>query len=315
MSAYFATKRPRYVVLAAAKVGGILANRAHPVEFLDENLRIQLNVMEAAQHQRTERLLFLGSSCVYPKFAHQPIKETELLGGPLEKTNESYAIAKIAGIIQVQSVRQQHNLSWISAMPSNLYGPNDNYSEAASHVLPSLIQRYHWAVKNGDRQVVNWGTGAPRREFLHVDDLADACLFLMEHYDGAEQVNVGTGSDVSIREIAAIVARETGYAGATHGTQRSRTALRARCSMYQNLTKQVGNRRSNWPMACGPLSTGTKATWDGFAEGPSERELARTSTNNLARGRREGCPGRKIESRKLRRLQRRQVNPTSRPGT
>lgn len=213
--AFFSERQPRNVVLAAAKVGGILANSAHPVDFLEVNLRIQLNVMGAALHENTERLLFLGSSCVYPKFAHQPIRESELLGGPLEKTNETYAIAKIAGILQVQAVRRQYGLAWISAMPSNLYGPGDNFSADDSHVLPALIQRYHSAAKAGDATVTNWGTGSPRREFLHVDDLAEACLFLLENYDDAEHVNVGTGTDLSIREISQVIAGVVGYEGDT----------------------------------------------------------------------------------------------------
>ena len=202
-------------MLAAAKVGGILANSTYPVEFLSDNLRIQTNVMDAALAQETERLLFLGSSCIYPKFAPQPIKEDTLLTGHLEETNDAYAIAKIAGILGVQSVRRQYGLPWISAMPTNLYGPNDNFSPRGSHVLPALIRRYDEARSSGAGSVTNWGTGTPRREFLHVDDMADACLHLLEHYDGAAQVNVGTGTDVTIREIAETVAEVVGYAGET----------------------------------------------------------------------------------------------------
>jgi GDP-L-fucose synthase len=212
---FFAETRPRYVALAAAKVGGILANDTYPQEFLSENLQIQVNVMDAALATRVERLLFLGSSCIYPRLAPQPITEDALLTGPLEPTNEAYAIAKIAGITQVQSIRREYGLPWISAMPTNLYGPGDNFSPTGSHVLPALIRRYDEARARGESVVANWGTGAPRREFLHVDDMADACLHLLEHYDGPRQVNVGTGSDVTIRELAAIVAEVVGFAGET----------------------------------------------------------------------------------------------------
>ena len=212
---FFAQSRPRYVVLAAAKVGGILANSTYPVDFLSENLRIQVNVMDAALEHGTERLLFLGSSCIYPKLAPQPIPEDALLTGHLEPTNDAYAIAKIAGILQVQAVRRQYDLPWISAMPTNLYGPGDNFSPTGSHVLPAMIRRYDQARASGAGTVTNWGTGSPRREFLHVDDMADACLHLLEHYDGPEQVNVGTGQDATIREIANIVADVVGYKGET----------------------------------------------------------------------------------------------------
>lgn len=212
---FFRETSPRYVVLAAAKVGGILANSTYPVDFLSDNLRIQTNVMDAAREAGVERLLFLGSSCIYPKFAPQPIREDALLTGHLEPTNDAYAIAKIAGILHVQSVRRQDGLPWISAMPTNLYGPNDNFSPLGSHVLPALIRRYDEAAAAGASSVTNWGTGTPRREFLHSDDLASALLHLMEHYDGPEHVNVGTGSDVTIREIAETIADVVGYEGET----------------------------------------------------------------------------------------------------
>jgi len=212
---FFAELKPRYVVLAAAKVGGIMANSTYPVDFLSDNIRIQVNVLDAARQVGVERLLFLGSSCIYPKFAEQPIREESLLTGHLEPTNDAYAIAKIAGILHVQSVRKQDGLPWISAMPTNLYGPNDNFSPAGSHVLPALIRRYDEAVASGAASVVNWGSGSPRREFLHADDMADACLHLLEHYDGPEQVNVGSGTDVTIREIAETVASVVGYTGET----------------------------------------------------------------------------------------------------
>ncbi|WP_375384731.1 GDP-L-fucose synthase family protein [uncultured Microbacterium sp.] len=213
--AFFREIKPTYVVLAAAKVGGILANSTYPVDFLTENLQLQVNVMDAALEQRVERLLFLGSSCIYPRDAAQPIREDSLLTGYLEPTNAAYAVAKIAGITQVQSVRQQYGLSWISAMPTNLYGPGDNFSPAGSHVLPALIRRYDEARESGATSVTNWGSGRPRREFMHVDDMAAACLHLLDEFDGPQQVNVGTGKDSTISEIAELVAAVVGYAGAT----------------------------------------------------------------------------------------------------
>jgi GDP-L-fucose synthase len=212
---FFAHTKPRYVVLAAAKVGGILANNTYPVDFLSDNVRIQVNVLDAAREADVERLLFLGSSCIYPKFAEQPIREESMLTGHLEPTNDAYAIAKIAGVLHVRAVRKQYGLPWISAMPTNLYGPNDNYSTTGSHVLPALIRRYDEAVATGASSVTNWGTGTPRRELLHSDDMADACLHLLEHYDGPEQVNVGSGTDVTIREIAETIAAVVGYTGET----------------------------------------------------------------------------------------------------
>lgn len=205
--------RPRYLVLAAAKVGGILANSTQPVDFLSQNLQMQTNVLDAALAVNVERVLFLGSSCIYPAHAPQPIREEYLLTGHLEPTNDAYAIAKIAGIMHVQAVRRQYGLPWISAMPTNLYGPGDNFSETGSHVLPALIRRYDQAVMQGATTITNWGSGKPRREFLHVDDMADACLYLMEHYDGASQVNVGTGTDLTIAELAQLVGTATGYSG------------------------------------------------------------------------------------------------------
>lgn len=212
---FMATERPAYVVLAAAKVGGIMANNTYPVEFLSENLQIQTNVMDAALEYAVDRLLFLGSSCIYPKFAEQPIREDSLLTGHLEPTNDAYAIAKIAGIMHAQAARREYGKKWISAMPTNLYGPGDNFSPTGSHVLPALIRRYDEAAQSGAGSVTNWGTGSPRREFLHVDDMADACLYLMEHYDGPEQVNVGTGKDATIKEIAGYVADAVGFEGET----------------------------------------------------------------------------------------------------
>ena len=211
--AFFAEHKPTYVFLAAAKVGGILANNTYPYDFISQNLQIQVNVMDAALEAGVDRLLFLGSSCIYPKLADQPINEDALLTGYLEETNDAYAIAKIAGILQVQAARRQHGVHWISAMPTNLYGPGDNFSPKGSHVLPALIRRYDDAVANNTPVVTNWGTGSPRREFLHVDDMASACLHLMEHYDGPQQVNVGTGTDCTIKEVAETIADIVGYTG------------------------------------------------------------------------------------------------------
>jgi GDP-L-fucose synthase len=207
--------RPAVIIDAAARVGGIMANNTYPADFLSENLQIQVNLLDAAVAARVPRLLFLGSSCIYPKFAAQPIKESSLLSGPLEPTNDAYAIAKISGILQVQAVRRQYGLPWISAMPTNLYGPGDNFSPSGSHLLPALIRRYEEATASGAPEVTNWGTGTPLRELLHVDDLASACLFLLEHFDGPDHVNVGTGVDHTISEIADMVAEVVGYAGET----------------------------------------------------------------------------------------------------
>ncbi|GAB24360.1 GDP-L-fucose synthase [Gordonia polyisoprenivorans NBRC 16320 = JCM 10675] len=212
---FFDQHQPQTVILAAARVGGILANSTYPVEFLSENLQVQTSVLDAAVAQRTPRLLFLGSSCIYPKFAEQPIREDALLTGALEPTNDAYAIAKIAGILHIQAARREYGLPWISAMPTNLYGPGDNFSPTGSHVLPALIRRYEDARLAGTPSVTNWGSGTPRREFLHVDDMASACLHLLDHFDGPQQVNVGTGVDHTLREIAGFVADAVGYTGET----------------------------------------------------------------------------------------------------
>lgn len=212
---FLADSKPHVLIDAAAKVGGIMANDTYPVDFLSQNLQIQVNLLDAAVAARVPRLLFLGSSCIYPKNAAQPIKESALLTGPLEPTNDAYAIAKITGILQVQAVRRQYGLAWISAMPTNLYGPGDNFSPSGSHLLPALIRRYEEAEAKGVPQVTNWGTGTPRRELLHVDDLASACLFLLEDFDGPAHVNVGTGIDHTISEIADMVAAAVGYSGET----------------------------------------------------------------------------------------------------
>lgn len=213
VQAFFAAERPEYVYLAAAKVGGILANASYPASFLYDNLLIQANIIEAARLYGVKKLLFLGSSCIYPKMAPQPIREDALLTGALEPTNEAYAIAKIAGLKLCDAYRQQYGCNFISAMPTNLYGPNDNYDLQTSHVLPALIRKIHEAKKNKSPEVVLWGTGSPRREFLHVDDLADACIFLMKHYNEAGWVNVGTGTDCSILELAQLIQKIVGYEG------------------------------------------------------------------------------------------------------
>jgi GDP-L-fucose synthase len=210
---FFESERPEYVFLAAARVGGILANDTYPVEFLQDNLQVQLNVIEAAYRHGVEKLLFLGSSCIYPKHAPQPMKEEYLLTGELEPTNEPYAIAKIAGVELCKSYNRQHGTDYISVMPTNLYGPGDNFDLQTSHVLPALIRKFHDAKERGDESVTVWGTGEPRREFLHVDDLADACVYLMDNYSGSEIVNIGVGEDVSIRELAELVRDVVGYEG------------------------------------------------------------------------------------------------------
>jgi GDP-L-fucose synthase len=213
VEAFFAAERPAFVFLAAAKVGGILANAKYPVDFLLDNLRIELNVMEAAAAHGTRKLLFLGSSCIYPKLAPQPLQESHLLTGPLEPTNEAYAIAKIAGIKLADAYRAQHGLSFISAMPTNLYGPGDNFDLQGSHVLPALMRKCHEAKLAGAPTVTVWGSGSPLREFMHADDLADACVFLMEHYDAPGPINVGTGEELTVRELALLVAEVVGYRG------------------------------------------------------------------------------------------------------
>ena len=213
VEAFFARERPTQVYLAAAKVGGIRANDTYPAEFIRDNLAIQTNVIHSAWQHGVAKLLFLGSSCIYPRLAPQPMQEEHLLTGPLEPTNEWYAIAKIAGIKMCQAYRRQYGFNTISLMPTNLYGPGDNYALENSHVLPALIRRFHEAKLAGAAEVVVWGTGTPKREFLHVDDLAAAAVHLMQHYEGEQIVNVGTGVDVSIAELAALVKQVVGFEG------------------------------------------------------------------------------------------------------
>lgn len=202
---YLATESPDAVIIAAAKVGGIHANSKYPVEFLSQNLQIETNLMDGAHAARIERLLFLGSSCVYPKYAPQPIKEEYLLTGELEKTNEAYALAKISGLKLVQAYRNQYGLKWISAMPTNIYGPGDNFDLETSHVLPAILRKMHDAKTRGDDSVTLWGTGSPKREFLHSSDLARACLFLLENYNEESPINVGVGEDISIMDLAQLI--------------------------------------------------------------------------------------------------------------
>jgi len=208
-----AEAKPDVVIDAAARVGGIMANSTYPVDFLQDNMLIQTNVMDAAHNADVDRLLFLGSSCIYPRHATQPIRESSLMTGPLEPTNQAYAMAKISGIYYIEAFRTQYGKRWISAMPTNLYGPNDNFDLESSHVLPAFIRRFHEAKRDGLSSVTVWGTGAPRREFLHVDDLADACLMLIDKYDSHETINVGWGDDLPIKELAETVASVVGFDG------------------------------------------------------------------------------------------------------
>lgn len=213
VASFFDEKKPEYVVLAAAKVGGILANSSYPAEFIYDNIMIQANVIHQAYLSGVKKLLFLGSSCIYPKQAPQPMKEGYLLTGELEPTNEPYAIAKIAGIKMCQAYNRQYGSNFISVMPTNLYGPNDNFDLETSHVLPALIRKFHEAKESNNEYVELWGSGAPKREFLYVDDLADACLFLMKHYGSSDIINIGTGTDLSIKELADLVCKVVGYKG------------------------------------------------------------------------------------------------------
>ena len=210
---FLASETPDAVVIAAAKVGGIHANSSFPVQFLSENMQIETNLMDGSHAAGIEKLLFLGSSCVYPKFAQQPIKEEYLLTGELESSNEAYALAKISGLKLVQAYRKQYGRKWISAMPTNMYGPGDNFDLETSHVLPALIRKFHDAKIRGDKEVTLWGSGSPKREFLHADDLGSACLFLLEHYNSDSPINVGIGKDISIDALADLIQEIVGYSG------------------------------------------------------------------------------------------------------
>lgn len=219
---FFATEKPEYIFLAAAKVGGIIANNTYPAEFIYQNLIIEVNIIESARKSGVKKLLFLGTSCIYPKFAPQPMKEEHLLTGMIEPTNEPYALAKIAGIKMCQSYNRQYGTNFVAVMPTNLYGPNDNFDLTSSHVLPALIRKFHEAKVARAKEVVAWGTGSPKREFLHVDDLADACLFVMDNYNPTKEenesglmfMNLGTGEDVSIKELTEMIKRIVGFEGA-----------------------------------------------------------------------------------------------------
>lgn len=213
VEAFFKREKPEYVFLAAALVGGIMANKTRKADFIYDNLLIQNNVIHYSWKYGVKKLLFLGSSCIYPKFSHQPIKEEYFMTGPLEETNDAYAVAKIAGIKMCQSYNEQYKTNFISVMPTNLYGPNDNFDLQSSHVLPALIRKFHDAKINNNKEVVLWGTGNVYREFLYVDDMADACVFLMKKYNSSEIINIGTGKDLKIRELAQLVKKLVGYSG------------------------------------------------------------------------------------------------------
>ena len=259
VDAFFAAEKPEFVFMAAAKVGGILANETYPVDFLRKNLLIETNIIEAAWKNGCKKFEFLGSSCIYPKFAPQPMKEEHLLTGSLEPTNEWYAIAKITGIKLCQAYRKQYGFDAISLMPTNLYGPGDNFELKGSHVLPALIRKFHEAKLVGAKDVVMWGTGTPRREFLHVDDLAEACIHLMQHYSDPEIVNVGTGTDLTIRELAELVKSVIDFSG----------------EIVQDLTKPDGTpqklldvsklERLGWKAKIG-LKEGIESTYRWFLE-------------------------------------------------
>jgi GDP-L-fucose synthase len=213
---FLASEKPDAVIIAAAKVGGIMANSTYPVEFLSENLQIETNLIDGTHAAEIDKLLFLGSSCIYPKLAPQPIKEEYLLTGPLEASNEPYALAKISGLKLVQAYRREYGREWVSAMPSNVFGPGDNFDEKTSHVLPALIGKFHTAMKAGTKSVTVWGSGTPKREFMYSEDLAGACIFLLEKYNDDSHINVGTGTDLSISELAQTIAEVVGFEGEIH---------------------------------------------------------------------------------------------------
>ena len=256
---FFATEKPEYVFLAAAKVGGIVGNSTYPADFIYQNLVIECNIIENARKYEVKKLLFLGSSCIYPRMALQPIREEYLLTGELEPTNKAYAIAKIAGIVMCESYNKQYGTNFISVMPTNLYGPNDNFDLQNSHVLPAMIRKFHEAKASNAKEVVLWGSGKPKREFLYVDDLADACIFLMKKYNGPDIVNIGTGTDVSIKELAEMVQKTVGFNGKIiwdktkpDGTPRK----------WLNVTKLQGH---GWKHKV-PLEKGLKMSYKWFTE-------------------------------------------------
>ena len=263
---WFKANRPEYVYLAAGTVGGIYANSTRPAEFIYDNMMIHATVVHAAHQFAAKKLLYLGSSCIYPRDSAQPMTESQLLTGPLEPTNESYAIAKIAGIKLCQSYRRQYGSNFISAMPTNLYGPNDNFDLKSAHVLPAMMRKFHEAKEAGTREVVIWGTGTPRREFLHADDLADACVFLMGHYEGEGHVNVGTGEDLSIRELADAV-RAIVYPGAVLAFDASKPDGMPRKWLDVSLLHGLG-----WRHRIG-LREGVASTYDWFLRNPDHLRL------------------------------------------
>ena len=263
---WFAENRPEYVFLAAAKVGGIHANDTYPAEFIHDNLVIETNVIHSAWQNDTKKLCFLGSSCIYPKHAEQPMNEDQLLTGPLEPTNEWYAIAKIAGIKLCQAYRRQYGFDAISLMPTNLYGPGDNFHPENSHVIPGLIRRFHEAKQEGREQVVIWGTGTPKREFLHVDDLADACVYLMQNYSDEQFVNVGVGEDIAILELAKLIARVVGYEGKIEADPSKPDGTPRK---LMNVTRL---HKLGWRAATG-LEEGLKETYEWFLENRDSARL------------------------------------------
>ena len=266
VAGFFARERPQYVLLAAARVGGILANNTYPAEFLQQNLAIQANVLDSAWRSGVRRLLVLGSSCIYPRLAPQPMREDHLLTGPLEPTNEPYAIAKIAGLKMCQAYRKQYGFDAICAMPTNLYGPGDNFSDHDAHVLPALLRRFHEAKESGAPEVVLWGSGQPRREFLYVDDLADACLFLLQRYQDEQPINVGWGRDLTIAELAETIARTVGFSGRTRYDPSKPDGTPRKLLETSRLTELGWTPRTE-------LAAGIRATYEWFL---NNRSLLRT---------------------------------------
>jgi GDP-L-fucose synthase len=254
---FLAQEKPDAVVIAAGKVGGIHANDRYPVQFLTENLQIESNLMDGAHEAQIERLLFLGSSCVYPKMAQQPIKEEYILTGELEKTNEAYALAKISGLKLVQAYRKQHGHKWISAMPTNMYGPGDNFDLENSHVLPALIRKFHDAKTKGEASVTLWGTGTPKREFLHSDDLGRACIFLLDNYDDDIAINVGVGEDIAIRDLAELIKSAVGFEGEIEWDLSQPDGTPRKLLDISRIS------RIGWSATL-PLASGIQATYDWF---------------------------------------------------
>ena len=274
VNAFFSESRPDYVFLAAARVGGIHANSTYPADFMRDNLLVQTHVVDAAYRNGTRKLLFLGSSCIYPRLAQQPISEGALLTGALEPTNEWYAIAKIAGVKMCQAYRRQYGFNAIAAMPTNLYGQGDNFDLENAHVLPALLRKFHEAKTGGSEEVVVWGTGTPRREFLFVDDLADAALFLMEHYDDEEVINVGVGSDVTIRELAELIAVVTGFRGAMRFDTSKPDGTPRKLLDISRLAKMRWQART-------PLVEGLHSTYAWYVDNPQgRRAITRTKRDS-----------------------------------